>query len=255
MVQLTFLGTGTSSGIPMIGCSCKTCLSNDFRDKRQRCAVLLNIGTKKILIDAGPDIRQQLIRHRVTSIDALLLTHPHYDHIIGIDELRPLTRDKIIPIFADQKTNQHLKTIFPYLFDQHLQKKQGLTHISLTEIHEYQYFSFEGIEILPLRVLHGCLPILGYKINNIAYLTDVKTLPDTTIDAIKNIDTLVISCLREEAHETHLNRQEMESLVEKINPNICYLIHMDHAVCHEEWIQRLPKRILLSYDNLQITIP
>ncbi|MGL4388889.1 MAG: MBL fold metallo-hydrolase [Brevinema sp.] len=254
MMQLTFLGTGTSSGIPVIGCTCKVCLSSNPKNKRKRTAALISVGTKNILIDAGPDIRQQLLEHHISFIDALLITHAHYDHIIGLDELRPLTFQRSLPIFTEKSVHNQLKKIFSYIFLDPLQVGGGITSISVEEIDTNKIFSYDDINITPLRVYHGQLSILGFKINNLAYLTDVKTLPNQTIVSIKNIDTLVISCLREKTHETHLNIEEMLKLVQQINPRICYLVHMDHSLSHEEWTKILPTNIIVSHDDLKINI-
>ncbi|MGL4393765.1 MAG: MBL fold metallo-hydrolase [Brevinema sp.] len=254
-MELTFLGTGTSNGVPMLGCSCPVCQSTDPKDTRQRTSALLSIGTKKILFDSGPDIRQQFLQNHITHIDALLMTHEHYDHLIGLDELRPLTWHDKLPIFAEERVISHMKNVFSYLFSDPIQIGGGLTNINVQEIKATESFFIDEIEILPIRVHHGRLPILGFKIGNLAYLTDVKTLPQESIELLKGVDTLVISCLRERAHETHLNREEMLAYVSEIKPRLTYLIHMEHSMFHEEWLKILPENIIPAYDGLKITIP
>lgn len=254
MIKLTFLGTGTSSGIPMLGCKCSVCTSKDPKDTRQRCAVILSTNKHNLLIDAGPDIKNQLITHNITHIDALFITHSHYDHMIGIDELRPLSFDKAIPLFSDKHTLLQIKHIFDYLFKQPLQKGGGLTQLTINEVEAYQEYKLFGHSIVPVSILHGQMPIIGFKIDNLAYLTDVKTLPNQTIETIKNIDTLIISCLRKNLHETHINIEEMIEFVHKINPRICYTIHMNHELSHQEWSNLLPKNIIPAYDGLEINI-
>ncbi len=254
-MKLTFLGTGTSSGIPIIGCVCSVCLSKNQKDKRQRCATLLQIDDQNILIDGGPDIRNQLIKERIQYLDGVIITHSHFDHVFGLDDLRPFTFNSNIPLYAEECSMKDIKKIFPYIFDQtNLQIGGGLTQFTDILVEPYKEFDIDGTTILPLAVMHGRLPILGYKIGNLAYLTDVKTLPEQTIQAIKGVDTLVLNCLRLRPHPTHLNLEEALAYIEQIQPKHTYFIHMDHDISTKTWEQLLPSHITLAYDGLQITI-
>ncbi|MGL5956059.1 MAG: MBL fold metallo-hydrolase [Brevinema sp.] len=253
-MKLTFLGTGTSSGVPIIGCSCSVCLSKDPRDNRLRCSALLSIQDQNILIDAGPDIRQQLLKHHIQSLDTVLVTHSHFDHIAGLDELRPFSWYHDLKLFADPKTMSDIKRMFPYIFDQtNIQLGGGLTQFCEDTVSHYQEFSIQGIPILPLLVMHGRLAITGYKIGGLTYLTDVKTLPSETITAIKGTDTLILDCLRLNPHPTHLNLKEALNLMELIQARKTYFIHMDHTLSHQEWEDLIPSHV--AYDGLEIHIP
>ncbi|MGL4676077.1 MAG: MBL fold metallo-hydrolase [Brevinema sp.] len=253
-MKLTFLGTGTSSGVPIIGCACSVCLSKDPRDTRLRCVALLSIQNRYILIDAGPDIRQQLLKNRIQSLDAVLVTHSHFDHIAGLDELRPLSWAHHLELFTDSHTMSDIKRMFPYIFDQtNLQLGGGITRFYDHIISHYQEFNLQGISILPLLVMHGRLAITGYKIGGLAYLTDVKTLPLETITAIQGIDTLVLDCLRIAFHPTHINLTEALNLIQLIQPKKTYFIHMDHELSHQEWEELIPGHV--AYDGLEIFIP
>ncbi|MGL4367964.1 MAG: MBL fold metallo-hydrolase [Brevinemataceae bacterium] len=254
-MKLTFLGTGTSSGIPVIGCSCNICLSKDPRNQRTRCAALIQTHNLNILIDAGPDIRKQLLDNSISQIDTLLITHQHYDHIAGIDELRPLSWQNPIPVYLDLETHTGIKTFFPYLFNtEEILIQKGLTRLHTHIIQPFEEFTVQKLSIMPISAFHGNMNILGYKIENLVYLTDVKTLPQQTIDIIKNIDTLVINCLRHLPHPTHLNIKEMLKIVNIINPKRCYLIHLNHEISAEECDRILPLHIKAAYDNLEIQI-
>ena len=255
-MKLTFLGTGTSSGVPVIGCSCKVCLSSDPKDTRLRCSALLEIGDQVILIDAGPDVRIQLLHHRIQRIDSILITHSHFDHVIGLDELRPFSWHYPMPLYSDIPSFKDIKRVFEYLFNNtNIQIGGGLTQFIPHTIEHYQEFSIEKTQILPLLVMHGRLPITGYKIGELAYLTDVKTLPQKTIDSVKGVHTLVLDCLRLKKHSTHINLEEALALIEQIQPQNTYFIHMNHELSHQEWTDLLPPNVHVAYDNQQLNIP
>ncbi|MGL5253874.1 MAG: MBL fold metallo-hydrolase [Brevinema sp.] len=255
-MQLRFLGTGTSSGIPVLGCVCDVCLSNDPRDRRYRCASLLYIDDKRFLIDAGPEIRLSLIEARVQSVDGILITHEHFDHLAGLDDFRPFSWYKPLEVYSLPRTLETIKRQLYYLFDDTpLQVGGGLTQLNLHSVTPLQPIFCAGEEILPIPVMHGQLPIVGWKIRQLAYLTDVKTLPQESIDAIRGVDTLVISCLRKTVHSTHINLEEALHYIEQIKPRVSYLIHMNHEVKHSIWEKELPEGVFLAYDGLEITIP
>lgn len=257
-MQLRFLGTGTSSGIPVLGCVCATCLSADPRDRRFRTAAIIYDGDKKILIDAGPEIRLALLAADVRSLDAILLTHEHFDHVAGMDDFRPFTWTKPLPVYALQRTLDILKRQLPYLFDETpIQIGGGLTQFDLHAILPGQPFIAAGRNFTPLGIMHGRLPIIGYQTGGLAYLTDVKTLPPETLEAVRGIDTLVLSCLRETPHSTHLNLEEALPIIDYLKPKNTYLVHMTHEVNHAEWenTKKLPKGVHLAYDGLVVDIP
>ncbi len=254
-MKLLFLGTGTSAGVPLIGCKCKVCLSKDPKDKRFRSSAILKIGKKNILIDAGPDIRMQFLAHGIQYINGVIITHTHYDHIFGLDELRPFTIYKNINIFAESHTMDGIKRVYSYIFDQtNIQVGGGLTQFTPNIIDPHEKFFVDGVEITPIRVMHGRLPILGYRIGSLAYLTDVKTLDESSIEKLQNIDTLVINCLRLKPHPTHLNLDEALKYIDIIKPKKSYFIHMDHELSHEDWESMLPDNVYTAYDGLEIVI-
>ncbi|MGL5722010.1 MAG: MBL fold metallo-hydrolase [Brevinema sp.] len=255
-MQLRFLGTGTSSGIPVLGCVCDVCLSKDPRDRRYRCAALLSIGDKRILIDAGPEIRLALIEAQTRYLNAILITHEHFDHVAGLDDFRPFSWHRPLDIYALPRTFEAIKRQLPYLFDDTpLQVGGGLTQFLLHAVEPLHSFTCAGLDILPIAVMHGRLPIVGWKIGRLAYLTDVKVLPQESIDAVKGVDTLVISCLRKTPHSTHIGLEEALNLIKQIKPRVAYFIHMNHEVKHAVWEKELPEGVFLAYDGLEITVP
>ncbi|MDU1891291.1 MAG: MBL fold metallo-hydrolase [Dysgonomonas sp.] len=252
-MKVKFLGTGTSTGVPEIGCKCEVCTSNDDRDRRLRASVLVNIDGKRILIDCGPDFRQQIMNEEFAPLDGVLLTHEHYDHVGGIDDLRPFCKFSDIDIYSNKMTLDALRLRMPYSFSDH--KYPGVPILELHEVNVDTPFCIQGIEIKPISLLHFRLPILGYRIYDFAYLTDVKTIPETEFDKLNNLDTLIINALRIEEHMSHLNLKEALELVKRINPKRTYFIHMSHHMgLHEEVQKLLPENVFLSYDGLEIEI-
>ncbi len=245
--NITFLGTGTSTGVPQLGCGCKTCRSTDPRDKRLRCSALITIHGKRFLIDAGPDMRQQLITNHIFHIDGILLTHEHYDHVGGLDDVRPLGKVKI---FAERKVLDAIQRNMPYCFGKY--KNPGVPSLDLYEI-DTNEFEAEGIKIIPVRILHARLPILGYRIGDIAYLTDVKHIPEQEFQKLKNLKILVINALREEEHFSHLSVSEAVQLAERIDARTTYFTHASHHLPLQSEIEKeLPQNIHFAYDNLSI---
>ena len=252
-MKVKFLGTGTSTGVPEIGCQCEVCTSNDIRNRRLRASVLLDVEDKRILIDCGPDFRQQILNEEFSPIHGVLLTHEHYDHVGGLDDLRPFCKFDDIDIYSNNITLDALRIRIPYSFREN--KYPGVPSFRLHQIDNNTTFKIGDIEIQPIRVMHHMLPIFGYRIGNFAYLTDVKHIPDEEYVKLKNLDTLVISALRIEEHMSHLTLEEALEEVRKIAPQKAYFIHMSHHMgLHEEVQKRLPKNIYLSYDGLEIEV-
>jgi phosphoribosyl 1,2-cyclic phosphate phosphodiesterase len=253
-MKLKFLGTGTSTGVPQIGCDCAVCQSEDARDKRLRASVLVSVGETNILIDCGPDFREQMLRIGSPKLEALLITHSHYDHVSGIDDLRPYcTIGDGFPIYCKSDVAIDLKERVPYCFAEH--PYPGVPTLNINEI-STKPFMIEEIEIVPLPVMHYKLPIVGYKIGNLAYITDAKVVPDSTIEILRGIDTLVINALRTKEHISHMTLSQALDVINAIKPRIAYLTHLSHDMgLHNEVSRRLPANIKLAHDDLSIFIP
>ncbi len=247
MNYISFLGTGTSTGVPYLGCNCETCLSEDARDKRLRSSVLINVEDKKFLIDAGPDLRQQLLANNIFDIDSILITHEHYDHVGGLDDVRPLGG---VNIYAENNVLEAIKRNMPYCFNTN--KYPGIPTLNLHSI-DLNPFGIDGVEIIPIRVMHLNLPILGFRMGDIAYLTDVKTLPESEYSKLKGLKVLVINALRQEEHISHLSLSEAIEIAKTIGAEKTYFTHISHQLGkHSEVESNLPENIRLAYDNLTI---
>ncbi len=246
-MKLTFLGTGTSTGIPQIACKCDVCMSDDLRDKRLRASVWIEEANEQILIDCGPDFRQQMLTHHFDSLSSVLLTHEHYDHIGGLDDVRPFGN---VSIYALERVNMHIRSAMPYCFKEKLYP--GVPRITLNNIEE-STFNIGNLTIKPIRVMHASLPILGFRIGNMAYLTDVKTLPDEAFEHLRDLDVLILNALRVQTHIAHLTIEEAVELASKIGARKTYFTHFSHdAGKHADVEKTLPDTMFLSYDNLQI---
>lgn len=254
-MTFTFLGTGTSQGVPIIGCPCEVCQSTNKKDKRLRVSGLLRIGDKTLVIDCGPDFRQQMLREQVTDVDAILITHEHNDHIIGLDDVRPINflHEKDMPVYADKRVQKDLKERFAYIFAE--SKYPGTPMVSLETIKAGEIFTIGNIEILPIEVMHGNLPILGFRIGDFAYLTDIKTISDVEIEKLQKLDVVVLSALHHKEHHSHSTLAQSVELAKRINAKRTYFIHFSHHLgLHEAVEKTLPPSMSLAYDGLVIEI-
>ena len=251
-MKITILGSGTSTGVPEIGCTCPVCTSSDPHDNRLRCSALLEQDDTRILIDCGPDFRQQIMSVPFKMIDGVLITHEHYDHVGGIDDLRPFTRHHDVPVYAEQYTGERIMQRMPYCFIDN--KYPGIPRLSLHTIVPGTPFIIKEIKILPLRIMHGKLPILGFRIGNMAYITDMKTMPDVTAKLLKGLDILIMNALRFEPHNTHQSLSEALKAVERLQPKETYFIHMSHQIgLQAETEKLLPPHVHFAYDGLVLT--
>ncbi len=251
-MKILFLGTGTSTGIPQIGCDCEVCQSSNPKDKRLRTSLLLKIDNVNILIDCGPDFRQQMLRYKVKHLDAVLLTHHHYDHISGLDELRSFTGNKSMPIYAEQYVEDSIKRMFPYCFGTN--RYPGVATFDIHNI-DNKLFSVCNNKIEPIRVMHYNLPIFGYRIGNVAYITDMLTISDAELDKLKSLDVLIINALRHTEHISHQTLNDALDVIQKVSPRKAYLIHMSHQMgLHDEVSKQLPENVYFAYDGLELEI-
>lgn len=250
-MKVTFLGTGTSTGVPEIGCPCAVCTSDDPRDHRLRVSALVEVGDARILIDCGPDFREQMLRVPFDHIDGVLLTHEHYDHTGGIDDLRPFCRFGDIDIFADDLTCTHLRERLPYFFREVLYP--GVPRLNFHTIEPLSPVTVRGVEVMPLQIMHGKLPILGYRIGRLGFVTDMLTAPEATLQALQGVDTLIINGLRPKPHGSHQTIEDAIAVAHRVGARETYLIHMSHhAGLHAVTDAQLPPHIHLAYDGLVI---
>lgn len=249
-LKITILGSGTSTGVPQIGCQCEVCRSSDSRDKRLRQSALVEWRGKRIMIDCGPDFRQQILSTGDAHLDALLITHIHYDHIGGLEELRGFSD---FPIFARRDVNDALHQRLPYCFAEH--PYPGVPHYDLVEINDHDAFDCAGITVEPIPVLHYKLPILGFMIGDLAYITDCKTIAQEQIERLRGVKLLVLNALRFEEHISHLSLTQALEIIEQIKPSRAVLIHMSHGIgLHAETSKLLPQGVELAYDGMTITL-
>lgn len=254
IVQLTFLGTGTSQGIPVIGCRCVVCQSRDPRDHRTRSAVLLEHEGARLLIDAGPDLRQQMLREGVDELGAVLLTHEHMDHISGMDDLRAFSfahdPPRAVPVYADERTLGAVQRVYAYAFSNHTYP--GLPQFNLHTIGD-RPFRVDGVEVVPVEVMHHNLPVKAFRIGKLAYITDAKFIAPNERDKLRGLDVLVVNALRMKPHYSHFNVAEALALVEELAPAQAYFTHISHLMGRHGEVQ-LPAGVALAYDGLKVDL-
>ena len=254
-LKIYFLGTGTSQGIPVIGSNHSVCKSTDFKDKRLRVSVWISWADHSFVIDCGPDFRQQMLSSNCQKVDGILFTHEHADHTAGIDDIRPFNfKQGEIPIYAHQRVIENLKRRFDYIFETK-NRYPGAPSVKTIEVVNNHPFSIGDKKAIPVNVMHGDLQVFGYRIDDFAYLTDVKTVEESEIQKLKGLKVLVVNALREEPHNTHFNLQEALDFIALVQPQKTYITHISHILgFHEDVQKKLPKNVFLAYDNLQITI-
>jgi len=253
-VKITFLGTGTSQGVPVIGCECRVCRSLDYRDKRLRVSVHLEVNGKSLIIDSGPDFRQQMLRERIKRVDALLFTHEHKDHTAGLDDIRAFNfmQHLDMPLYADPRVLRQLQQEFSYIFTN--STYPGVPRVELHAIGN-KAFEVEGIPVLPITVMHHKLPVFGFRIGDFTYITDANYIAPEEKEKIKGSKVLVINALRKEPHISHFSFGEALDLVKEINPEKAFFTHISHLLgLHREVEEEMPPHIRLAYDGLSFTL-
>lgn len=254
-MKIYFLGTGTSQGIPVIGSDHVVCKSLDPKDKRLRVSVWISWEGFSFVIDCGPDFRQQMLTSNCQKVEAILFTHEHADHTAGLDDIRPFNfRQGEIPIYAHQRVIENLKRRFDYIFEK-IDRYPGAPSVKVNEVVNNENLLLGGKTIIPINVHHGDLQVFGYRLDDFAYLTDVKTIEIEEMEKLKGLKVLVVNALRMEEHKTHFNLEEALQFIDLIKPEKTYLTHISHVFgFHEEVQKNLPKNIFLAYDNLEITL-
>jgi phosphoribosyl 1,2-cyclic phosphate phosphodiesterase len=252
-MKLTFLGTGTSTGVPSIGCDCETCMSNDPRDKRLRQSALIEEGNTRILVDTSSDFRQQALRSGIDRLDAVLVTHCHVDHVFGLDDIRPLNfRHGAMGVYANEAAWVDLRRIFKYIFEpSHI--GGGLPQLIPHLVTHNASFSIgTQVTVTPLEVIHGKLPVVAYRFNDFAYATDLKVMPEETKDGLRDLDLLALDCVRIKPHSTHLCLEESLALIAELKPKRAFLIHLNHDILHARDSNLLPDNVKLAHDGLVV---
>lgn len=249
-MKITFLGTGTSQGVPVIACECNTCLSSDLLDKRLRTSVLLETDNTTMVIDAGPDFRQQMLREHVSKLDAIILTHEHKDHIAGLDDVRAFNYKSkdAIDIYSEERVQKVIKKEYSYVFSEY--QYPGVPKMRLNTIPEH-VFNIGKIQIVPVRVFHYRLPVYGFRIGNFAYITDANYIPEESKEKLYGVKHMVINALRKEKHISHFSLREAIDVIREISPKKAYITHISHQMgLHKEVSKELPPEIVLAYDGL-----
>jgi len=253
-LKVTFLGTGTSQGVPVIACDCEVCQSKDLHDKRLRSSVMIEVDNKVFVIDTGPDFRQQMLRENVKKLDAILFTHEHKDHIAGLDDIRSFNwlYKKPMDIYAEKRVLNALQIEYSYVFA--VDKYPGIPEMTLHEIDETPFF-IDNIKIIPIRALHYKLPVLGFRIHNFAYITDANFIEEKELEKVRGVNCFVINALRKKEHISHFNLEQAVEIAKKVGAEQTYLTHISHLMgFHNNINANLPKNIQLAYDELVLNL-
>ena len=252
-MKLTFLGTGTSTGVPTVGCHCAVCRSSDPHDQRTRPSLLLEYDRRVVVIDTSPDFRQQALRHDLQRLDAVVFTHDHADHILGLDDVRVFYfRQRVpIPIYADERTMTSIRRVYKYIFD------QDYPYGGLAKLDPHLIdgpFDLWGASLVPLQVFHGNLPVLGFRFGRCAYVTDFSSIPDSTVPLLEGLEVLILDALRHHPHPSHSTVRQSLAWVERLKPERAYFTHIAHDLAHEATNALLPPQVRLAYDGLSLEV-
>ncbi|MCQ2253085.1 MAG: MBL fold metallo-hydrolase [Bacteroidales bacterium] len=249
-MKIKFLGTGTSLGVPIIGCDCSICQSTDSRDKRTRSSIIIEEQGKHIVIDTGPDFRSQCLANNVRHIDAVLITHPHRDHLAGLDDIRPFCyiQKQYIPIYASELSCKAIRRDFGYCFAE--PKYPGVPDIELHQIEYGQAFQIADITVMPIAVMHAKMEVTAYRIGRFTYITDASLISPESIDLIRGSEYLVVNALRQEAHPSHFNLPQALELIGEINPRQAFITHIGHTLAHQATETLLPDNVRMAYDGM-----
>lgn len=257
---LTLLGTGTSTGVPVLSCECEVCRSDDPHDRRTRTSCLIQYGDLRIVIDTGPDFHVQALREEIDRVDAVLYTHHHFDHVAGIDDLRPFLfqNRRPIPCYGSPGTCEHLADRHPYIFSERpypSAPRLNLEPVDGTFTVGDRYEGDQSVRVRPIPLVHGELPVLGYRIGPVAYLTDASHIPEESYRSLEGVEVLVLDALRDRPHPSHFSFEEATTIAERISPNRTYFVHLTHSTLHTELDDRLPDRVHPGHDGLTIRCP
>jgi len=254
-VKITVLGSGTSQGVPVIACECDVCSSNDQKDKRLRCSIMITENGQNFVIDTGPDFRQQMLRHKVKTLRAIIFTHEHKDHVAGMDDVRAFNyrEQRDMEVFCSFDVEEALRREFHYVFSN--EKYPGVPTVKLNRVENKPFKLPDGPTLIPIEVMHYMLPVFGYRIGDFTYITDAKTISDTEKAKVKGTKILIVNCLHKSPHISHFNLEESLAFIKEINPEKAYLTHISHLFGkHDEIIKELPENVFIAYDGLEIQI-
>jgi phosphoribosyl 1,2-cyclic phosphate phosphodiesterase len=251
--EIVILGSGTSMGVPTLGCNCAVCTSTDPRNTRTRPSIAIEWEGNRVLIDTGPDFRQQAIRERIQHIDAVFYTHSHADHILGLDDLRPLSFRHVagMPLYADDRSIKILETVFAYTFSPEA-KYPTRARVKLHRLNEHESVDVAGVTFQRVPILHGEMPVAGYRFGNAAYLTDMSRIPETSLPLLEDLDVLILDALRKEPHPSHANVEQALAWIDRVQPRRAFFTHMSHELDQAQMESELPSHIRLAYDGLRI---
>jgi phosphoribosyl 1,2-cyclic phosphate phosphodiesterase len=251
--EIVFLGSGTSMGVPTLGCNCAVCTSTDPRNTRTRPSIAIEWEGHRVLIDTGPDFRQQALREHIQHIDAVLYTHPHADHILGLDDLRPLSfrHPDGMPLYADDNSIKVLETVFSYTFSP-TSKYPTRARVALHRLNDHESADIKGVTFQRVPLLHGHLNVAGYRFGSAAYLTDMNVIPDASLSLLEDLDVLILDALRKEPHPSHANVEQALAWIDRVKPRRAFFTHMSHELDHEQTNAELPPHVRLAFDGLRI---